>query len=298
MKIFLNRIIHLALLITLCSCLGIGGEEEEAGSNNSADQNSADSFDNSSNDSSNLCDLFAGSYRNFDGAGFELRDNCSFRANYCDTDGSINLDGSASSGSISITVNNTPADESYCLPQGTHNCSYSFSNDVMTLNCNGTVGVYSKYTGNYNGPSKTILDRWDSIYSSFYLDFSSLSFFTNETIYVTLPVSQDWIDYLDYVGRDTTGLYAGATYFCELDIYIGYYNSNGTYGAFATNHDDIDTPEHNACMEWDSNCAIDGCNFSADHVYIITDDDYLYINWFGDVDTEYGDENYQSVIME
>ena len=55
MKIFLNRIIHLALLITLCSCLGIGGEEEEAGTS-SKSKNSAGSSSSEGSFESATCE--------------------------------------------------------------------------------------------------------------------------------------------------------------------------------------------------------------------------------------------------
>lgn len=64
-------------------------------------------------------------------------------------------------------------------------------------------------------------------------------------------------------------------------------------------HTDIDRPAHNACNEWDNICdTLNSCNMDAAHEFI-TQDDYLYIDCYGDRDTELGvDANYPSMIFD
>jgi hypothetical protein len=127
---------------------------------------------------------------------------------------------------------------------------------------------------------KNFFSKWTHKPTGFSLDFSSGSFYSIQTFYTYLPITQEWIDALNSAGRNTTGLVAGTKYICELDIYfVGTQSS----GSFATNHDDINTPAHNACLEWDSNCVIGVCNASGDHTFTKTDNK-LTVDYFGSSD--------------
>lgn len=138
--------------------------------------------------------------------------------------------------------------------------------------------------GGEAGAAKGFLSLWtNSETSVFVLDFRTGSFNQNQTLYLSLPITQGWIDDLNAAGRDTTGLVAEDIYYCEMTMYI---LGDDSSGQFATNHDDVDTPAHNACLEWDSNCVIGSCNYDGDHLYEIVGD-ILYIDWFGIADGDY-----------
>lgn len=126
---------------------------------------------------------------------------------------------------------------------------------------------------------KSLFSKWES--ESMYLDFSNGEFNTNKTIYLYLPITSFWITALNNAGRDTTGMIAGTYYLCEMEIY---FTGDESSGNIATNHDDIDTPAHNACLEWDNNCSLGVCNFSSDHLYTI-EDNVLKIDYFGTADS-------------
>jgi hypothetical protein len=127
--------------------------------------------------------------------------------------------------------------------------------------------------------TKSLFSKWEV--GALQWNFTNGQFETNQTMYVELPTTQGWIDALDSAGRDTTGLVAGTNHICELTIYfLGDENS----GNIATDHDDIDTPAHNACLEWDNNCVIGVCNYAADHLYTKTGNT-LVIDYFGTADS-------------
>ena len=124
----------------------------------------------------------------------------------------------------------------------------------------------------------------------YYLDLSHVGFDQLITIYMDITIPQSWIDVLDGAGRDTTGLYNGIVYNCEMSMYV---IGTNTAGLFALNHSDIDTPGHNACLVLDGVCSVGSCNYDADHVYVI-EDDLLTIDFFGTADGGiYGFETFE-----
>ena len=129
-------------------------------------------------------------------------------------------------------------------------------------------------------PEKSIFSKW-TVDNGNYHDFTGGEFDVNRTVFVYLPITQIWIDALNGSGRDTTGLVAGTPYVCELTIY---FLGDESSGNISTNHNDIDTPEHNACLEWDSNCVIGACNYPADHLYTKSNNT-LVIDYFGTADS-------------
>jgi hypothetical protein len=129
--------------------------------------------------------------------------------------------------------------------------------------------------------SKSFFSKWTSTRSSVYFDFTGGVFEKDETLYLNLPITQDWIDTLDATSRDTTGLVAGDYYICEMTIY---FIGNEKSGQFTTNHTDSNTPAHNACLEWDSNCSIGTCNYNADHLFTKSGST-LSIDYFGTADS-------------
>lgn len=157
---------------------------------------------------------------------------------------------------------------------------------VITSSCNGGGGG----GGRSSSDSKSLWSKWTVTNGTLYMNFTNGDFDTNQDFYLYLPLTQVWLDALNTQGRDTTGLVAGTYYLCGFAVYlIGDENS----GSFATNHDDIDEPAHNACLEWDSNCTIGSCNFAADHTYTKSGDS-LTIDYFGAADGGlYGVDSYQ-----
>ena len=149
------------------------------------------------------------------------------------------------------------------------------------MSCKGKSGGDSGGSSESTPSKKSLFAKWETSDKSFAWDFSGGQFDTLLTFYVNLPISQNWIDALNSAGRDTTGLVAGQIYYCELEIY---FTGTEDSGAFATDHDDIDTPAHNACLEWDSNCYTGVCNFSADHTYTRSGDKMVF-DYFGSADS-------------
>jgi len=108
--------------------------------------------------------------------------------------------------------------------------------------------------------------------------------FNKEIIVQTeLPISNFWIAALILGGRDWTGLTEGDYFACELIVVVKGDNSSGT---ITVNHDNIDTPAHNACLEWDNDCSDGVCNINYDHVYFINNN-ILTIDFFGSKDEGY-----------
>lgn len=149
---------------------------------------------------------------------------------------------------------------------------------LLTLSC-GKGGGASTSSG-ASTTSKSLFSKWTHKPTGFYLDFTNGDFYQNQAFYTYLPITQGWINALNNAGRNTSGLVAGTKYLCELDIYFVGTQSSGN---FATNHDDINTPAHNACLEWDSNCQIGVCNSNGDHLYTKSGNK-LTINYFGSAD--------------
>ena len=74
---------------------------------------------------------------------------------------------------------------------------------------------------------------------------------------------------------------AGQVNTCTYSLYaVG----SDTSGNIALDHADSDTPANNACLEYDSNCAVGNCNWNADHLYTITNN-VLAIDYFGTADS-------------
>lgn len=150
---------------------------------------------------------------------------------------------------------------------------------ISLISC-GKSGGGSASSG-ASSTSKSLFSKWTHKPTGFYLDFSNGDFYQNQAFYTYLPITQGWITALNNAGRNTTGLVAGTFYLCELDIYFVGTESSGS---FATNHDDVDTPAHNACLEWDSNCLIGVCNSNSDHLYTKSGNK-LTIDYFGSADS-------------
>ena len=144
----------------------------------------------------------------------------------------------------------------------------------LMLNCGsaGGGGGSSSSTA-----PKTIFNRWTSTSMSLVIDLTGGQFNTQLILSTSVPINQSWINALNAAGRSTSGLVAGQIFNCTFDFYIV---GNETAGSISLNHDNIDTPEHNACLEWDSNCIIGACNIPADHLYSIQND-ILTIRYFG-----------------
>jgi hypothetical protein len=139
-------------------------------------------------------------------------------------------------------------------------------------------------------PSKPLFSKWNSTKSSLYIDLTGGEFDTDNTLFLYLPTTQNWIDTLNAANRDTTGLISGGYALCEMSIY---FVGNEKSGNFATNHSDVDEPAHNACLEWDSNCSIGTCNYDADHTYTKVNN-ILKIDYFGSADNgDYGTGTFQ-----
>ena len=129
--------------------------------------------------------------------------------------------------------------------------------------------------------SKQLFSKWQSSTGTSYLDFTGGQFDVNSTLFLYVPITQSWINDLNAGNRDTTGLVAGGYTLCEMSIYFVGTNKSGNV---STNHDDVDEPAHNACMEWDSNCSIGTCNYNGDHLYT-NDGKTLKIDYFGTADS-------------
>ena len=150
---------------------------------------------------------------------------------------------------------------------------------LSLLGCKGEGGGGGDSGGGGSTPSKSLFSSWST--GNFTLNFTGGQFDTLQTMYLYLPVSQEWIDALNANSRDTTGLVAGQMYVCEMQVY---FLGDESSGNIAVNHDDINEPAHNACLEWDNNCVTGVCSYSGDHLYTKTGNT-LVIDYFGTADS-------------
>ena len=122
--------------------------------------------------------------------------------------------------------------------------------------------------------TKSLFSVWEL--NNFYLDFTGVDFYTVQTKSLRMPITQEWIDALNIEGRDTTGLVANDVYVCEMEVYFA---GDEESGQITVNHDDTDTPDNNACLEWDNSCFTGKCNFDSEHLYL-KKDGILQIDYF------------------
>lgn len=248
--------------------------------------------------SMSFCEQIIGNYKNIDGVNLSIRDNCSFRTSYCDTDGEMQLNGNLHTGAMQIKINNAPFDKNYCLSKGIHDCYYIFNQNSFSYNCDDKISSFFKYAEQVQEIGLNIFNHWSWSKGDLILDFREFKYGFAFEQKISLKISLDWINYLIKLNRKTDNLVPGQILDCEADITIEKNQIDDQVGFVTINIDDNNDPINNGCMEWDNDCRNDGCNLDSKHNYIITSENKLYINWFGQLDNDLGINNYPSIFLE
>jgi len=286
------RLFIITSLFYLCSCV----EKQVTIEDTQTDNETALIQNGVTPRSKNFCQELVGQYESIDGVIFSITDDCKVNTSYCDTQGEIQLNGTLNAGPMQIKINNIPWDEQNCLQEGIHDCFYTYSNETFSYNCSGHVSTFFKQDIIIEIPRFSIFNYWSNDY--FAVDLRDVE--NNEPIISEMPfyVSTSWLDYVHSIGRNVEGITPDDIISCPVQLTVTQSESNPSTGFITINVEDTNLPINNACMEYDNDCLDDGCNIESKHLYLITPDNKLYINWFGFTDNNIGVTNYPSEFLE
>ncbi len=129
---------------------------------------------------------------------------------------------------------------------------------------------------------KGLFSKWTPREGAIQLDLTAGKFSEVITLTVTgMPLSAGHLANLISAGRNTTGLTAGMTNSCTYNFIARGDDTSGTIDLDTLS--DADTPNINACLEFDSFCKSSVgnlCNFQTSHTYTI-EANVLTLDFFG-----------------